>query len=508
MAKVRPNRPQEIKQWPTVYRRSSAILLLLLTGCAAGPNFERPAAPEVTGYIHERIPAATVAAETERQTFHAGGTIAADWWLLFHSTELDAVVKQAIANNATLQSAQASLRQSQENLKAGYGVFYPSLDAGFSAMRQRTSPLRLGINTAGGLFNLFTLSTTISYALDVFGGERRTVEALAAQADYQNYAMLATYLTLTGNVVNTVIARAAYQAQIRAIEELIARQKEQLDIAETQASAGTAAYSSVLSINSQLASSEATVPVLRQKSDQAEHLLASLTGSMPVNWQAPTLDLSALVLPQELPLSLPSDLVRQRPDILEAESLLHQASAGIGIATAALFPSFNLSGAYGWNNRTIGSLTASDAKFWDIGPSVNIPLFHGGSLLHRRQASIEAYRKSLADYRQAVLNAFSQVADVLTALEHDAQFLQAQTQALNSARQALALVQANYRAGLVSYLDVLTADTQFYQAQINHVQAVAQRYQDTTALFLALGGGWWENPPYAGGESGKKETRR
>ncbi|HTN67018.1 MAG TPA: efflux transporter outer membrane subunit [Burkholderiaceae bacterium] len=494
----------------SVRQRLGAIALLLLGGCAAGPDFVGPAPPAVERYTPANAAAgqssATFTADGQSQEVEPGRRLAADWWRLFGSAELDSAVQQAMAGNVTLESARASLRQSRENLQAGYGVFYPTIDLGFSAVRQRTSPLRFGVNTASGVFNLFTLSTAISYALDVFGGERRTVEALGAQVDYQRYTARAAYLALSGNVVNTTIARAAYQAQIQATEELIARQQEQLDIAKTQASAGTASYASVLSIQSQLAASQATVPALRQKSDQAEHLLATLAGRTPAESRPPEVDLASLALPRQLPLALPSDLVRLRPDILAAEAQLHAASAGIGIATAALFPSFSLSGTYGSNSTTFGDLGNSGGKFWSVGPSVDFPLFQGGASWHRKQAAIEAYRKSLADYRQVVLNAFAQVADALTALEHDAQSLDAQAQALRSAEQGLSLLEANYRAGLVGYLQVLVADAQFHQAKINYLQASAQRYQDTTALFLALGSGWWNQESDAG--SGQQERRR
>lgn len=309
--------------------------------------------------------------------------------------------------------------------------------------------------------------------------------------------MLAAYLALTGNVVNTWIACAAYQAQIAATLELIERQREQLAIAKVQAASGTAPYANVLSINAQLAATQAAIPALQQRSDQAQHLLALLGGRAPSEWQPPVLELRALQLPQELPLSLPSDLVRQRPDILAAEAQLHVASAGIGVATAGLFPSVALSGSFGWDSATIGSLTNAQSKFWSIGPSATIPLFHGGTLWHRRQAAREAYQKSLADYRQTVLAAFAQVADIIKAIEHDEQAFRAQAEAVQLARQSLSLVQANYRAGLVGYLDVLTVDAQLHQAQLNEIQATAQRLQDTTALYLALGGGWWNAKPAA-----------
>ena len=476
---------------PHCSRIAGIAILLLLNACAVGPDFVRPAAPAVDRYTREVQAADGVAANGQAQRFVSGEKIAADWWRLFNSPALDGAVKQAIVTNASLQSAQASLRQSQANLQAGYGVFYPQIDARFSAARQKTSPLLLGLNSVGSIFNLFTLNTIISYTLDLFGGQRRTVEAVGAQEDFERYTMLATYLTLSGNVVNTMIARAAYLAQIDATQHLIVRQQDQLAIAQAQASAGTVPYSSILSIQSQLAATQATLPTLQQKSDQAEHLLASLLGRTPAEWNPPAIELKKLSLPSDLPVSLPSDLVRQRPDILAAEEQLHAASAGIGVATAALFPTFSLNGNYGGNGTTIGAVGDPNTRFWNVGPTIDFPLFQGGAAWYRRRAAIEGYQKSLADYRQTVLNAFVQVADTLKALEHDAQSLQAQSEALQTAEQALTLVEANYRAGITGYLNVLAADVQLNQSNVNYLQALAQRYQDTVALFVALGGGWW-----------------
>lgn len=472
-------------------KRIATAACLLLSACAAGPDFQRPKAPELAQYTAQEAPGATVAAEGIAQRLVPEKEVDAQWWRLFGSAALNDAVAQALAGNASLQSAQANLRASEENLRAGHGVFYPNLDLGFSAVRERVSPLRLGINAFSGIFDLYTLSASVAYVLDVSGGQRRGVEALGAQADYGAQLLQATYLALTGNVVNTLIARAAYEGQIAATEALIARQQEQLQIARARADAGTVPYSSVLAIASQLASSRASLQALRQKADAAAHLFASLCGVAPAERAAPALALEALSLPGELPLSLPSRLVRQRPDILQAEALLHIASANIGVATAALLPSVNLSGSVGWNNATLGSLTDTNAKFWSIGPAVGMPLFHGGTLTHRREAALEAFRKAQADYRQTVVNAFSQVADVLTALDHDAQALAAQDEALDNALEAQRLVQANFQAGLSGYVDVLIANAQLQQAQINRIAALAQRFQDTTALYLALGGGWW-----------------
>jgi len=465
--------------------------LCCLLGCALGPDFERPKPPSIERYTAGATPVATTLADGKAQHFEQGARIVSDWWLLFRSSRLNTVVKEAIANNQSLQAAQASLSQSQNILRAGYGVFYPQLDAVATASRQQTSTAVTGGNTPGAIFNLFTLSATVSYALDVFGGQRRAVESLSAQVDFQNTMVMAAYITLTGNVVNTLIAQAGYQEQIKATVQLIDLQREQIKITEVQAQAGTVPYANVLSLQSQLASFEATLPPLRQKISQTEHLLATLVGRAPAEWTPPSVELADLTLPGELPVTLPSQLVRQRPDILAAEAQLHSASANIGVATAALFPSFTLNGTYGLSSNTSNNFFNSDNTFWSLGANVTAPLFRGGTLWFGRQAALDAYRLSTANYRQTVLGAFAQVADTLRALEHDAELVEAQFHALNTAEEALRLIHANYQAGTANYLQVLIANGQYQQAKIGYIQAKAQRFQDTVALFVALGGGWW-----------------
>jgi NodT family efflux transporter outer membrane factor (OMF) lipoprotein len=477
-------------------RRSACLapVLVMLGACAVGPNFHRPAPPNADRYTAEPLPAATVVADERAQRFTAGMTLNADWWQLFQSAQLDAVVKQAIANNPTLQASEASLHQSQNNLRAGYGVFFPQAGAEVGAVRERIVPAQEGLKTPPTIFNLMTLSATVSYALDIFGGERRTVEGLKAQANYQRYLTYAAYLSLSANVVNTSVARAAYLAQVRATEQLIELQRQQLHSTEVALHAGTAAYSDVLSLQSLIAANQATLAPLKQKVSQTEDLLATLEGVVPSKATLPDIDLNALSLPTDLPVSLPSDLARQRPDILASEAQLHAASANIGVATAAMFPSITLSATYGALGSNLDTLSATGGRFWSIGPSATIPVFQGGRLWYGRKAAIDAYQAAQANYRQTVLDAFAQVGDSLKALEHDAQALQAQLDAQQAAGETLKLVQVNYRAGLVAYLDVWAADVQFHQASIGYLQALAQRYQDTVALFVALGGGWWNAP--------------
>jgi NodT family efflux transporter outer membrane factor (OMF) lipoprotein len=456
-----------------------------------GPDFVRPDAPASLRYTHAEEPASTVVANGVAQRFEQGAPIAADWWRLFNCPKLDTLVMQSFASNPSLQAAQASLRQSEDNLRAGYGIFFPQLSAGFQPTRQQFSPARFGENVSPSIFSLYTLSTTVTYVLDVFGGERRTVEGLGAQVDVQHYNAQGTYLTLSGNVVNAIVAEAAYKAEIEATRQIIGFLQEQATITAAQAQAGTVPYANFLSIQSQLATSEAALPPLRQQLAHTRHLLTTLAGRGPgEDWAPPEVAFSELTLPQDVPVSLPSDLVRQRPDILVVEAQLHSASAQIGVATAAMFPSFTLSGNYGWNSTSLSSLFGSTAEFWTLGASIATPLIQGPTLWYQRKAAIDAYQQALANYRQTVLAALAQVADALDALQHDAQALSAQSLALSAAAEALRLIQINYRAGTVNYLQVLIADYQYQQADLGYIQAMGQRLQDTAALFVAMGGGW------------------
>lgn len=464
---------------------------LLLAGCAVGPDFARPSAPPDTHYTSGKDPSSTLQAGGTAQHLVLGGDVTADWWHLFKSPKLDSTIAEAVAQNPGLDAAEQSLRAAQDNLESGYGVFYPQLSGSFDATRQKYSPLKFGQNAPGSLFNLFSLTGTISYALDVFGGERRAVEQLGAETDIQDANEKAARLTLVANVADTILARAAYQAEIDATNALIQIETEQVQLARDQARAGTVAYSSVLSVQTQLESYEASLPPLEQKVTQADDLLATLCGHTPAEWTPPQIALADLTLPGDVPVSLPSALVRQRPDILAAEASAHSASAGIGVATANMLPNFTLSGSYGGNATSMGALFSAKGTAWDVGAQIAGPIFDGGQLWYKRKAAIDTYNQSMALYRQTVLTAFGQVADALRALDHDAQTLATEEQALATANDALHLVQTQYKAGTANYLDVITADAAFHQAEIAEIQASATRYQDTVALFVALGGGWW-----------------
>jgi len=466
---------------------------LALGACAVGPDFVLPESPRDAAYSAGPMPSQTLDVEGNQQHFSTGTLSTSHWWEMFQAPSLNALIDQALKQNPSLQASEASLRQSQDLLRAGYGVFFPQVSIGLGASRTAIAPMQLGSSTSGSIFNLMTASASVSYALDVFGGERRQVEALRAQVDYQKYSTVAAYLMLSANMVNASIARAAYLAQISATEELIALEKDQLKVAQAQVTGGTTAYATVLSIQSLIASNEASIAPLRQQANQAEHLLASLEGVDPSHVVLPAITLENLTLPDNIPISLPSGLVRNRPDILAAEAQMQVASANIGVATANMFPSISLSAGYGIASNTFSSLSGPSQEFWSAGPGVSIPIFKGGSLYYARLAALDAFEQSQYSYKQTVLSAFSQVADCLTALEHDAEALQGQLDAKTAAAQALRLQQISYNAGLVDYLSVLIADVQYHQASIAYLQALAQRYQDTVALYVALGGGWQNN---------------
>ncbi|KVU01527.1 RND transporter [Burkholderia ubonensis] len=478
-------------------RRATGALALaaLLAGCAVGPDFVRPSAPSVARFVAPDDPAATSGAWTgggRTQTLSAAEPLTRDWWTRFGSHEIDAAVGDALAGSPTLAGAQATLRRSEHALRAGEGIFFPQADAQAGASRQRYSPLRTGQALPGTIFNLFTLSATVSYTLDLWGGERRQVEALAADVDAQRQALAGAYLMLTANVVNTMIAHAAYRDEIAATREMIGLLDEQIRLTRAQVTAGATAYVAVLTLESQRASLEATLPALEQKRAQADDLLALLAGRYPADWRTPDVSLDAIALPASLPDTAPSSLVRRRPDILQAEAQLHVASAQVGVATAALYPNVTLSASGGFDSVVAGKLFGPAGHAWSVGAGLTAPLFHGSALLNQRRAAQDAYDEADAAYRQVVLSAFSQVADTLRALAHDASALDAQARAMAAARDALALTQAGYEAGITGYIQLLVADTQFHQARIAWLQALAQRLQDTVAFYVALGGGWGE----------------
>jgi NodT family efflux transporter outer membrane factor (OMF) lipoprotein len=469
--------------------------VIALAGCAVGPNFKRPAAPDVSQYTPS--PLSTTAATPnvtggEAQHFASGSDIAADWWTLFHSKPLNELIEQSLANNHDLKAAQAALSAARENVKAQRGLYYPSVTGSFSATRQRQSgQIAPALNSNAFLYNLFTPEVSVSYVPDVFGLNRRTVESLKAQEQEVRFQMIATYTTLTSNVVVAAIQEASLSMQIDATRQLIDINSDMLQILQYQFDKGYANRLDVAAQESQLAQIAATLPPLLKQLAQQRDLLAVLAGQFPSRTPDEKFELSSLQLPEDLPVSLPSRLVEQRPDVLQAEANLHDASAKIGIAIANRLPNIELTANAGSSAAAMDELFTTGTGFWGLGAAVTAPIFQGGTLLHRERAAKAAYDQAAEQYRSAVLLAFQNVADTLTALEQDADALKAAAAAANAAKVTLDLAQRQLQDGYAGYLALLNAEQGYQQGLISLVQAQANRYADTAALFQALGGGWW-----------------
>jgi len=477
---------------------------MALTACAVGPNFHAPAAPSTTVYTPTALPPETASSPGPggiSQRFAPGQDIPAQWWTLLHSAQLDELIRQALADNPTLDAAQATLRQARENLRAVVGsALFPSVDAEVSASRQKISGAEFGeSSTTFPAFTLYNASVNVQYALDLFGGARRELEALSSQVDYERFQLEGAYLTITSNIVTAAVEEALQRAQIRATREIIADQEKQLEVVDRQFQLGAVARPDVLAQRAQLAQIQATLPALEKALAQTRHQLAVLAGKLPSDAASlPEFNLEGLQLPQDLPVSLPSSLVRQRPDIRASEALLHAASAQIGVATAAMYPQITLSGSFGGESTTTGNLFSSGAEIWSLTGGLLQPLFHGGELSAKRRAAMAAYDQADAQYRATVLLAFQNVADVLRALEADAQTLKAQSNAEAAAAETFDVTQKQFQLGAVNYLSLLNAERQHQEARISLVAAQAARFADTAALFQALGGGWWNRTPQAG----------
>ena len=487
---------------PTLVRSKTAVVAALagaaLAACAVGPDFVRPEAPKTDRYTADPLPTATASAPvtggaTQRLDF--GAEIPEQWWTLFRSPALDELVRAALDENPSLAAARATLRQAQEALRAERGILLsPAIDAGLSARRQRVTGAAFGQPSAPATeFSLYNASVNVSYSVSLTGGAQRTLESLRARVDYQRFQLEAVHLALTANIITAAVTEAALRAQIRATQDMVATEEQQLTIVEQQFELGAVSRPEVLTQRAQVAQTRATLSPLNKALAQTRHALAILVGKLPSDATLPEFELEGFELPQALPVSLPSALVRQRPDIRAAEALLHSASADIGVATAAMLPQLTLSGSIGSESPNSHDLFQSGAGVWSLGAGLLQPLFHGGELAARRRGAIAAYDQAAAQYRQTVLLAFQNVADVLRALDADAVTLKAQAEADAAARDVLTLSQSQFKLGAVSYVVLLLAQRQYRLAHVALLQAQATRYADTAALFQALGGGWWNH---------------
>jgi NodT family efflux transporter outer membrane factor (OMF) lipoprotein len=475
--------------------------LLLTTGCVVGPNFKKPAPPDVAGYTPTPISTTSSTANAaggEAQHLVEGRDIPGEWWTLFHSKPLNDLIERALKANPDLKAAQAALIVARENVLAQRGYYYPNVTGSFSVTRARSATdLSPVTSTSVVNYSLYTPQVSVSFVPDVFGLNRRTVESLQAQEQQTRFALAATHITLSSNVAAGAIQEASLRGQMKATNELITINTDMLKIIREQYAKGYASELDVAAQESQLAQVVATLPPLMKQLAQQRDALAVLAGGFPIQDLTAKFELSDLQLPQELPLSLPSHLVEQRPDVRQAEENLHSASAQIGIAVANRLPSFALTADAGSNPVAISRMFSGGNGFWDLGAGVTQPIYNAGILRHRERAAQAAYIQAAEQYRGTVLTAFQNVADTLHALYQDADALKAAAAAEDAASVTLELAKKQYGSGYLSYLALLSAESAYQQALINLVQAQANRYADTAALFQALGGGWWNRPDVA-----------
>jgi NodT family efflux transporter outer membrane factor (OMF) lipoprotein len=480
-----------------------ALTALALAGCAAGPNFKPPAPPAVSGYT-AHPPATTVAtsgvAGGGAQNFQRGGDIPDDWWTLFHSQPLDALIARALQNNHDLKAAQAALRAAHEDVLAQRGSFFPAVSAGLNASREKDPSAALAPVPSNNayLYSLFTPQLSISYAPDLFGLNRRTRESLKAQEQAARFQMIAAWTTLTSNVVVTAVEGAALREQVDATRKLVDLEKHSLAILQLRFEKGDASKLDVAAQQSQLAQTEAGLPALVKQLAATQHALAVLVGAFPDQGPAESFTLADLRLPADLPVSLPSKLVAQRPDVRQARADLHAASAAVGIAAAERLPNIELTANAGSTALAISKVFTSGTGFWSIAASLTAPIFEGGQLMHQERAAKATYVEAAEQYRGTVLTAFQNVADTLVSLDQDAKGLQAAAKAEQAAKTTLDLSQLQLKHGYIGSFELLAAQQAYQQARIALIAAEANRFADTAALYQALGGGWWHNSELAG----------
>jgi NodT family efflux transporter outer membrane factor (OMF) lipoprotein len=468
-----------------------------------GPDYQKPEPPETESYTEEPLPSQTVATPGVKgghaQVFKVGQDIPQQWWRLYESPKLNDLIIHGLENSPDLKAAEATLRQAQEDLRSLIGeTLYPSVDLELDTGRERLSSFDSLEGSPGEvlsdfppqLLDLYNANVSVSYVFDVFGGNRRAIEALRADLDFEKYQLQATYLALTSNIVTTAILEGALRAQIKATKEIIDHETLILDIIEKQYQFGSVSRFDLLAQRTILSQTRASLPDLENQLAQTRHALAILVGDYP-NAALPEFYLHDLHLPEELPVSIPSQLINQRPDIKAAEALLHEATANIGVATANLLPTFPITASYGVNSDTLSDFFNSNNIYWDWQASVLQPLFNGGALQAQRRSAIAAFDAAFAEYQAAVLMGLQNVADSLSALDSDAKILQATASAEESAREIMSMTKKQYDNGNTNYLDLIYAQTAYQETYLDRINAQAARYADTAALFQALGGPWW-----------------
>jgi len=468
---------------------------LALGGCMVGPDYKRPTAPQAKEYAPTPMPRSTESADVkggETQKLVQSMDIPGQWWTLFHSEQLNTLIDDALKHNADVEAAHESLKVTWEAVYAQRGVYFPQINASVNPTRQDVAKdLASPAASGASLYNLTTAQVSVSYVLDLWGGNRRQVESLAAQANAQRYQLEATYLTLTSNLVNAAIQEASLRGQIDTTNQVIDAQTKILDTLQKQRALGDVSESVVAVQVTALEQSKASLPPLEKQLAQQRDLLATLTGRTPDQAIDARFDLDALQLPTELPLSLPAQLVEQRPDVRAAEEQLHSASADVGVAIANRLPNVQIDAAFGRASEKASQLFDAGNGFWNLGATVTQPLFDGGTLKHKQRGAEAAYRQAAAEYRSTVLQAVQNVADTLHAIDADARALAAAQRAERAAAQSLEIAKKQLALGDLSESAMLNIELAWQQTAIALVQARAARYADTVALFQALGGGWW-----------------
>jgi NodT family efflux transporter outer membrane factor (OMF) lipoprotein len=474
-------------------RISAASLVMLISGCTLGPDFHRPKVPATDRYTPGDVPELTAAVSGDggtAQRFVNGGQARGRWWELFQCPALNALVDEALSHSPTVLQAQARLREAQADLRAQFlSAYFPALDGQFGVTREKVDPAAFGIPNIPSQppFTLYNAQVNVSYTLDLFGAERRLVESARAQAEYTSYQSAATKLTLAANVVSAAIRQADLQAQIEYTEQIIAARRRELIISEERYTAGGISLQELQKVRSDLAQVTASLPPLKAQRQALDHQLAVYTGVFPAAAAIPQFRLRDLQLPTEIPVALPSELVRQRPDVQASEALWHEAAADLGVATANLFPHLSISGSAG-SERTQASQIVDGVNVWSIGASLMQPIFHAGELRAKRQSAAEAYEAAAQAYEQTVLESLQQVADSLRVLESDASALQARTQASEESAANFNIAQQRYAAGGISEYSLLDVQREKLQASLDQEHARAQRYIDTATLLHALAG--------------------
>ena len=484
-----------------------SLLCIALAACTVGPDFTRPDVPTNADYSREKL-TATAGADIDTggaaQRLIAGMDIPGQWWTLFRSPSLNALVEEALRANPAVSAAQAALRQANELVYADQASLFPSVSGNVQKAREKVSGVTSGIPESP-ILTVSSASLSVSYAPDVFGGTRRQIESTTAQAEYERFQLEATYLTLTSNVVNTAVSLASLRDQVAATEEIIKLQGGQLDLLQAQRRLGAIGDSDVLTQQTALAQTRATLPPLQKQLAQTRNQLMAYLGRFPNQDQGERFNLASLHLPEELPVSLPSAIVGQRPDVRSAQAQLHQASANIGVAVANQLPQFSITGSLGSTVASGTKLFSAGSGVWSLAGSITQPIFDAGALEHRKRAAVAAYDESAARYRGTVITAFQDVANALRALEADADALNQQVVAERAAQANLDLVQAQFRLGAVAYINLLNAQQTYQNTALTRVKAQAARYSDTTALFQALGGGWWNRTDVDPATKGKPD---